>query len=347
MASDSDQELWRVRPRGVSIWLLVLSIVTSIGGIVGAVFLYKNMAIAQKDADKVSGMVRQYMEMPLREMGVHVVPDPDPGEFFFSLAKRYIVLGSRLPAYQRVVGWNTKEEVLAAAEKADATDVRSMIRIMDAKIAAARAELVEQSIELDGARAAVKHATGQSEALRKALQKRLTSLLREITDIKRQQDSSEAVLQRKKAALAKARSEVQDKIDGLKKAIAKEKNLKASAIKKFKAQIAKLDQQIKQLKRVPPEKPGPAGNVLDVDLGIRFAVLNIGKNDGVRKGAEYDVFEYGKAGQKQYKGRLKIRSVDSSMSQATIVDLKDPRNPIISGDVLERRGGTAKAGERP
>lgn len=347
MASDSDQELWRVRPKGVSIWLLASVIAAASGGIVGAIFLYKNMALAQKDADKIAGMVRQYMEMPLREMGVHVAPDPNPGEFFFSLVKRYVVLGSRLPAYQRVVGWNTKEDVLAEAEKADATDVRSMIRIMDAKIAAARAELAEQTVALGRARAAVTHASDQSKALSRTLQKRLTSLLREITDIKRQQDSSEAVLQRKKAALAKARSEVQNKIDGLKKAIAKEKNLKASAAKKFKAQIAKLDQQIKQLKRVPPPKPGPAGNVLNVDLGVRLAVLNIGKNDGVRKGTEYDVFEYGKAGQKQYKGRLKIRSVDSSMSQATIVDLKDPRNPIISGDVLERRGGSAKAGERP
>ena len=350
---DLDQDLWRVRPMGWSPLWLVLFIVLTLGSLVGAYFLYTNLANAQKEADTLVGLVRDHMEMPLRESGVPVSPEGEYGPDFFELVRRYVHKGATIEDYVEKVGWIRKREGDQETREMEQqregerrgrivklTEQTTTLQALIESLMTANSRLQDNIKKLqedhEQAKGREEAAKVQSEALRKTLQTRLHRLLAEIAKLQTELKRAENRLKVKAADLATARDTVQDKIDTLNKGLSSEKRLQASADKKFKADVAKLERLIKSLKQIKPEQPGPDGRILEVDLATKFAVIDIGQREGVPNGAVYDVIEVTRAGALRTKGQIMVRSVQAKQSHATITKQNNPRNPVIVGDLIKK-----------
>ncbi|NUM35448.1 MAG: hypothetical protein HUU50_12950 [Candidatus Brocadiae bacterium] len=78
----------------------------------------------------------------------------------------------------------------------------------------------------------------------------------------------------------------------------------------------------------------PDGEILHVNDRYEIAYIDLGKPEGVLKGMSFQVFEYGKGGQKKNKGKIVVKEVQENMSKVGVVELADALNPIKKGDKI-------------
>lgn len=78
----------------------------------------------------------------------------------------------------------------------------------------------------------------------------------------------------------------------------------------------------------------PDGKVLRVSEGEGLAWIDRGRDHKLRRGTVFEVFQYGKGGQKLRKGRIEVASVDENFSQVRVLETVDELNPISEGDQI-------------
>lgn len=120
---------------------------------------------------------------------------------------------------------------------------------------------------------------------------------------------------------------------------------------KYKEEISDLDQRISELKdeaagqtgiarwfhtqkRQAKQKETPDGEIIYVNQNLKIAYINIGRSQGVLPGLKFDVFRYGKGGQKIIKGKIEVKKVRDKMSMVGISEVTDDLAPITNTDKI-------------
>lgn len=78
----------------------------------------------------------------------------------------------------------------------------------------------------------------------------------------------------------------------------------------------------------------PDGKILRVEDDLGFAWIDIGKDDRVRRGLIFDVFQYVKGGKRLQKGRVEVARIEPDFAEVRILETYDPFNPIAAGDQI-------------
>ncbi|WP_372364486.1 BRCT domain-containing protein [Candidatus Uabimicrobium sp. HlEnr_7] len=120
---------------------------------------------------------------------------------------------------------------------------------------------------------------------------------------------------------------------------------------KYKEEISDLDQRISELKdeaagqtgidrwfqnqkRQAKQQEMPDGEIIYVNQKLKIAYINIGRSQGVLPGLKFDVFRYGKGGQKIAKGKIEVKKVRDKMSMVGILSTTDDLSPITNSDKI-------------
>ncbi len=78
----------------------------------------------------------------------------------------------------------------------------------------------------------------------------------------------------------------------------------------------------------------PDGKVLRVEDELGFAWIDLGRDDRIRRGLIFDVFQYVKGGARLQKGRVEVARIESDFAEVKILETYDKFNPITAGDQI-------------
>lgn len=339
MVQASELDEWQAQPRGASPWLLILFILLTIGGLVGCYFLYTKWAEAQKVTDLLTESVKGNVEGPLTAAQAKYKVDPTSperyGKEFWSVVKTYVQKGTLHDPFAKLVGWGSREELLKLVTSA--TDLRAMFENLQTQNRNLESQVSLLQKQFQKASADLQSTQDTMERQRKELQSKINQRLAELAKL--QQDHREAIKRQREATdkVEVRREATQAKIDGLKVQVDKERAKGEAEAAKLRAEIEKLKAQLAKLQEFEKDKPGPDGKILQVNLGLKFGVINLGEAASVEKGEKFEVYEMTGGGNvKQVKGEVVVRVVKPNTSQVAVTRQLNPLNPIIAGDLLKR-----------
>ena len=101
--------------------------------------------------------------------------------------------------------------------------------------------------------------------------------------------------------------------------------------------LDKAHQRIKQLEYELKQEQDwgmvdPDGEVLRVEEELGFAWINIGRQDRLRRGLVFQVFQTVGGGKRVTKGRVEVARAEEDFAEVRILETIDPYNPIAIGD---------------
>ncbi|HON45475.1 MAG TPA: hypothetical protein P5543_08520 [Planctomycetota bacterium] len=178
------------------------------------------------------------------------------------------------------------------------------------------------------------------EDIHTAIQEKHTQL----EEMKREQE-------RKVEIAEKERDEAQaSKVKEKNEVLALHRQKSAEKIK-YEMEIENLDERIQELRAEAAGQTGmekwlskdkqakslqdqPDGEIIYIDDQTQTAYIDLGKGDGVLKGMNFEVFQYGKGGVKITKAKIIVKEVHDKMSKVGVINLVDPLNPVKASDKI-------------
>ena len=120
---------------------------------------------------------------------------------------------------------------------------------------------------------------------------------------------------------------------------------------KYEMELENLDERIQELRAEAAGQTGmekwlskdkqakslqdqPDGEIIYIDDQTQTAYIDLGKGDGVLKGMNFEVFQYGKGGVKITKAKIIVKEVHDKMSKVGVINLVDPLNPVKASDKI-------------
>jgi len=102
--------------------------------------------------------------------------------------------------------------------------------------------------------------------------------------------------------------------------------------------LSEYDDRLMKLKkklRIAEEGIEIDGEIIVADIGNGYVYVDLGLQDAILDGLEFDVFRIQEGTMRQYKGKIKITKIYDKYSEASIIDsINDLKNPISVGDVI-------------
>jgi hypothetical protein len=107
-----------------------------------------------------------------------------------------------------------------------------------------------------------------------------------------------------------------------------DKQVAAKEISTLQARLLAQAQKLEVL-----EEPDlPDGRIVAVSPEAGLAYVDIGGQDGLRRGTKFDVYRYGKGGELVRKGRVEVRDVETESAICGILEEVNALDPIVVGD---------------
>ncbi len=211
----------------------------------------------------------------------------------------------------------------------DASNLARIVERLEAQVAALTRDLSEAKqlqAAAESSRASVEQnlrdVSRQKDEATAAIQQNLTDE-RDRNAAQETADKSriEELNGRLNAAEARARAEKEE----LEKQVAS----LGDEIRVRDGRIAEMSKKLEVI-RLPEE---PDGSVVAVSTA-NTCYIDLGAKQLLRRGTRFKVFTYGKNGVMREKGMVEVASVEDSMAECTVVDLKDRFDPIARGDKI-------------
>ncbi|RME70506.1 MAG: hypothetical protein D6776_11580 [Planctomycetota bacterium] len=134
---------------------------------------------------------------------------------------------------------------------------------------------------------------------------------------------------RERELLAKI-EQAQKRLESLREDAATQEALLASKISELEGRIAEMTEK----KRRSLEDTEADGEIVHADPRLGLAWINIGRDDRLRRGLTFEVFQYIKGGKKKHKGLIEVKRVEDETAQVAILEQADPLDPIVAGDFV-------------
>ena len=211
----------------------------------------------------------------------------------------------------------------------DASTLARVLDAYDAKVAELNKEIAEakqQHAAAEASRAATERSLREVTTAKDEDKAKISKELQDERDRNSAQESAdksriEELNGRLTAADAKARAE-KEELEAKLVALNDE-------VKKRDGRIAELSKRVETI-RLPEE---PDGSVVQVSTA-GTCYIDLGSKQLLRRGTRFKVFTYGKNGAMREKGMVEVSSVQDSMAECTVVDVKDRLDPIARGDKI-------------
>jgi len=138
---------------------------------------------------------------------------------------------------------------------------------------------------------------------------------------------------------AKAESESKrrrDDVDQLteEKELARQEH--AREVRTVKDELAYTEADLEQLKTkedfVHARAKEMDGKVIDADVDGNFALVNLGKTDGLLEGTRFDVIRIIHGNVERHMGVIEVRKTYERYADCSLVDIVDPLNPVLPED---------------
>lgn len=249
-----------------------------------------------------------------------------------------LFVGSAAALIQTGQDWRVQHETVSAELTQTKTDMQAEIDRVTSELNQAtqqKDQFAAQKEQLDSEKADLEQRLATEEATNADLRERLTGIdgklgdlestnrqaqnriqelgdqataLRserdEAMDARDEAEAARADAERNATAFERERDELQIALGRANEQVASKEAQLAAVAKKFRVDLNELNDQ-----------PELAGRVTAVDgsHGTMVVVINLGKNDGVKPGHTFDVYNGG-----LYKGKIYVETVNASQSAATI-----------------------------
>lgn len=92
--------------------------------------------------------------------------------------------------------------------------------------------------------------------------------------------------------------------------------------------------EVNKQKTFQPEEEKEDGTVIYTDPLSQSVYIDLGQESNVIPGLKFDVYRNAKQGNKKFIGRIEIQKIQDKISTATIIEIVDPLDPIVDGDLL-------------
>jgi len=129
----------------------------------------------------------------------------------------------------------------------------------------------------------------------------------------------------------------------LEEKLAQKKSEYESIISQKKNEILKIQaekygrtaySEVNKQKTFQPEEEKEDGTVIYTDPLSQSVYIDLGKESNVIPGLKFDVYRNAKQGNKKFIGRIEVQKIQDKISTATIIEIVDPLDPIVDGDLL-------------
>lgn len=249
-----------------------------------------------------------------------------------------LFVGSAASLIQTGQDWRTKYETTDR-------DLKAQLATSESETAAAQDEVTQvtqqkdriatEKSTLEADKAALEDELNTEREINADMRERLTSIDGKLGDLEstnRQQESRIATLNEQVGTLRGERDSALDARDAAEGArataerssetVSRERDELEVALGRANEKVASKDAKLAEVAKLYKvdlnnlnDQPDLSGRVTSVDssLGTTVVVINLGKNDGVKPGHTFDVYDGG-----VYKGKIYVETVNSSQSAATI-----------------------------
>ena len=109
----------------------------------------------------------------------------------------------------------------------------------------------------------------------------------------------------------------------------KEKELK---LKNKKLHLEQMIEQTAAQEVVRYHSIEPQGEIINPDVSMSFAFINLGKKDNIKLGMKFRVFRKIQNADRRWKGQVEVKKIFETYSQVSITQQIDPDDPITQGD---------------
>lgn len=251
--------------------------------------------------------------------------------------------------WQDFVGWTDTLTNLKDADPelaAHLTDIKTDATLVDTpNVLSYVYELKRKSADLDSALSDCQRARDDAitkrddirrqrvldlDAKQELIRKRDDRIATLINSIKEQEQALAAEIQKLKAEAAAAKREVTLLKDESQRKIRNlvEKN------NENEQKITDMRRKLQEEERFDPNKASVDGKILYADERGKFVMIDMGRVDGITRGLKFTVYQIGKGGTRREKGEVEVNRVMTEFSYASILELKDDKDPMVEGDSL-------------
>jgi NAD-dependent DNA ligase len=106
---------------------------------------------------------------------------------------------------------------------------------------------------------------------------------------------------------------------------------------RLQSKISKFEERIRQMTekdRRSLKDTDADGEIVYADQGLGMGWIDLGRDDRLRRGLTFEVFQYIKGGKRKTKGFIEVKRIDDETSQVSILSQTDPTDPIVKGDYV-------------
>ncbi|HNZ66145.1 MAG: hypothetical protein KBC30_10420 [Planctomycetes bacterium] len=172
---------------------------------------------------------------------------------------------------------------------------------------------------------------------------RLDSLKDETNKLIQQYQAQLENIQRQKIATEDERDKDVENKATLEDAVRKQKGDFEGIIAQKKNEIRRIQAEkygrtvysdVTKQKVFKPEEEKEDGRVIFADPLSKSVYIDLGKDSQIKRGLKFDVYRNADRGSKKFVGRLEVQRIQDKISMATIIEIVDPLDPIVDGDIL-------------
>jgi predicted nucleic acid-binding Zn-ribbon protein len=220
-----------------------------------------------------------------------------------------------------------KEVKLAAKEYAALLDLYGDLFI---QLEAAVPELNRLRLEKTEVLSRLEQARESARREREELNQQITSLRTEKSEIEQKAIAASTSADARERELLSKGETLQKRIDTLREDAGTQEALLKSKISELEGRIAEItEKQRRSLAETEAD-----GEVVYADQGLGLAWVNVGRDDRLRRGLTFEVYQFIKGGKKKRKGMVEVKRVDDETAQVAILSQLDPADPIVKGDYI-------------
>lgn len=332
---------------GGGIVLAVVTVLIILGLIGGYIPVVLTLDPYRRATEDLNALIEANVYEPLMEAGAQVQVAPITADRrtpydinLMRVAQQYIEWGAMLDDIAELIGWEAETavpDIRSTLEDARDVDLRpATIReyVQELRLALRTAQTDASSLESDLERARTE-AGDLREQLDNAKQEVRRVEERAQRDIIAEREKKEGeirTLSTTNDRLAQNLEDARTEARRLTQTLSQERDRWEDRRGDLEAEVARLERRLAE--RLPVVIPPREGEVQSADMIREYAIVNLGRQDGMGLGDEVNIYRLGRGAIRILKAVGRVVSTQEFVSRVDLMEIVDPDYPVIEGDIV-------------